>query len=167
MDRRVEVLLIWFDLNKKLPPLNLSQLAASGKCRIHGTTDHGEMDCLVFLLRVDLALRGKFSFSQIHELAVFVNLEENFLVFKEDINREPENICGKRYWCFAHSLIYLESTCPSCQDTIDLVKFQLGWYEEISVGGGKHFFQLSSWAPKNEEDKIYQKDMVDSDVQDN
>ena len=97
---------------------------------------------------MDLALRGKFSFSQIHELVVFVNSEEDFLVFKEDINREPKIICEKRYWCHAHSLIYSESTCPSCQDTIDLVKFQLGWYEEISVGGGKDFFQLLSWDTK-------------------
>ena len=64
MDKQVDVLPIWFDLNKRLPPLDLSQLAASGKCRIHGTTDHEELNCLMFLLRVDLALRGRFSFSQ-------------------------------------------------------------------------------------------------------
>ena len=162
MDRRVDVHPIWSDLNERLHPLNLSQLAASRKCRLHDTTDHGEMDCLVFLLRVDMALRGKFSFSQIHEPAVFVHSEEDFLVFKEDIIRELENTCGKHYWCLAHSLIYSQSTCPSCQDTIDSVKFQLGWYEEISAGGGKHFFQLRDWTPKNEED-----DVVDSNVQDN
>ncbi len=142
MDRQVDILPILFDLNKRLPSLDFSQLAASGKCGIHSTTDHVELDILVFLLRVDLALRGKFSFSQIHEPVVLVNSEKDFLVSKEDINREPKNIYGRSSWCTVHGLSHFESTCPSCQDTIDLVKFQLGWYEEISVGGGKNFFQL-------------------------
>ena len=35
------------------------------------------------------------------------------------------------------------------------------------MGGGKDFFQLLSWTPKNEEGNIYQDDMVGSNVQDN
>ena len=58
----MDVLPIWFDLNKRLPPLNLSQLAALGKCRIHGTTDHGEMDCLVFSLKSGLGFKRKIFF---------------------------------------------------------------------------------------------------------
>ena len=95
MDRKVGVLPIWFDLNKRLPPWDLSQLVEPGKCRIHGTIDHEEIDCLVFLLRVDLALRGKFCFSQLHEPAVLVRSEEDFRDFKEDINRELKNMWKK------------------------------------------------------------------------
>ena len=75
MDRWIDLLPIWFELNKQLHPCKLSQLATSGQCRIHGTTEHEEMHCLVFLLRVDLALRGKIYFLQLYEPIALFNSE--------------------------------------------------------------------------------------------
>lgn len=97
------------------------------------------MYCLVFLLRVELALRGIISFLQAYGPVVLVNSEAYFLVFKEYINEKPRSGYGENTWCSVYSLSHLEFTRPSCQYTIDLIKFHMDWYEEISVGVGEDF----------------------------
>lgn len=99
----------------------------------------------MFLLRLDLALRGNIYFSQLYELVVLFNSEEDFLEFKEDIDKKPRSGYGGNTWCSVHSVSHSKFTCPSCQDTIDLIKFKMCWYEDISVRGGNDFFQIPSW----------------------
>lgn len=50
------------DLNAQLYPRNLIEFASPGKCRIHDTTRHDELNCLTFLSRVELALQEKIFF---------------------------------------------------------------------------------------------------------
>jgi len=79
-------------------------VSALGQCRIHVTTEHEEMHCLVFLLRVDFALQGRIYFVQVYDPMVLVNPEEDFAKFRKDITKKPKSEDGEDTWCSVHSL---------------------------------------------------------------